>query len=155
FRSVKAPASARAPFVFADLENRTVSELVAGAAVFRNKGLGTFDPASKLNGLEGTVAVAAADFDGGGKLELAVIGTDGTLRVLRNVTESTNGMLGVGLKGVKNLRLAPGAKVEVKAGPQYQKKIYEGVPLLFGVGASKTVDTVRITWPNGTIQNET
>jgi tetratricopeptide (TPR) repeat protein len=155
FQSVKAPAGARAPFVFADLENRTVSELVAGAAIFRNKGLGTFDPASKLNGLEGAVAVAVADFDGDGKLDLAVIGTDGTLRVLRNVTESANSMLRVGLKGVKNLRLAPGAKVEVKAGPQYQKKIYEGVPLLFGVGASKTVDTVRITWPNGTIQNET
>ena len=29
------------------------------------------------------------------------------------------------------------------------------MPLLFGMGASQTVDTVRITWPNGTIQNET
>jgi hypothetical protein len=56
---------------------------------------------------------------------------------------------------VKNLRLAPGAKVEVKAGQRYQKQTYEGMPLLFGMGASQTVDTVRITWPNGTVQNET
>jgi tetratricopeptide (TPR) repeat protein len=155
FQSAKAPAGARAPFVFADLENRTVSELVAGEAVFRNKGLGAFDPASKPHGLEGAAAVAVADFDGDGKLDLAVIGSDGALRVLRNITGSANGGLRVGLKGVKNLRLAPGAKVEVKTGQQYQKKIYEGVPLLFGVGTYKAVDTVRITWPNGTIQNET
>jgi tetratricopeptide (TPR) repeat protein len=156
FQSAKAPAGARAPFVFADLENRTVSELVAGATVLRNNGLGAFDTASKLNDLEGTLAVAAADFDSDGKLDVAVIGTDGTLRVLRNVTKGeANGWLRVGLKGVKNLRLAPGAKVEVKAGQRYQKQSYEGVPLLFGMGASQTVDTVRITWPNGTIQNET
>jgi tetratricopeptide (TPR) repeat protein len=155
FQSSKALTGARAPFVFADLENRTVSELVAGGAVFRNRGLGAFDPASQPNGLQEAAALAAADFDGDGKLDMAMVGTDGTLRVLWNVTKSANGGLRVGLKGVKNLRLAPGAKVEVKAGQRYQKKIYEGVPLLFGVGADQSVDTVRIAWPNGTIQNET
>jgi tetratricopeptide (TPR) repeat protein len=155
FQPSKAPAGARAPFVFADLENRTVSELVAGGAVFRNQGLGGFAPASKLGGLEAVAALAAADFDADWKLDVAVVGSDGTLRVLRNATESTNGGLRVGLKGVKNLKLAPGAEVEVKAGRRYQKQIYAGVPLLFGVGAYETVDTVRITWPNGTIQNET
>src|SRR5215468_5133655 len=155
FRSAQAPAGAKAPFVFADLENRAVSDLMAGAAVFRNNGLGAFDAASKPHGLEGAMALAVADFDGAGKLDMAVIGADGTLRVLRNVTKSeANGWMRVGLKGVKNLRLAPGAKVEVKAGQRYQKQSYEGVPLLFGMGASQTVDTVRITWPNGTIQNE-
>jgi tetratricopeptide (TPR) repeat protein len=156
FRSAKAPAGAKTPFVFADLENRAVSELVAGTAIFRNNGLGAFGAASPLTGVEGAVAVAAADFDDDGKLDVAVIGTDGTLRVLRNATNSAaNAWLRVGLKGVKNLRLAPGAQVEVKAGQWYQKQNYEGVPLLFGLGASQTVDTVRITWPNGTIQNET
>lgn len=155
FRPTQAPAGARAPFVFADLENRTVSELVAGGAVFRNQGLGMFAPALKLDGLEAMAAVVAADFDGDWKLDIAVVGTDGTLRMLRNATESAHGGLRVGLKGVKNLKLAPGAEVEVKAGRRYQKQLYEGVPLLFGVGAYKAVDTVRITWPNGTIQNET
>ena len=32
---------------------------------------------------------------------------------------------------------------------------YAGVPLLFDAGDHATVDTVRITWPNGLIQNET
>jgi tetratricopeptide (TPR) repeat protein len=154
FQSSKAPPGARAPFIFADLENRTVSELVAGGAVYRNKGLGAFEPASTPEGLEAAVALATADFDADGKMDFAVVEADGTLRVLRNVTDSANSGLRVGLKGVKNLRLAPGAKVEVKTGRRYQKKIYEGLPLLFGVGAYKSVDTVRITWPNGTIQNE-
>jgi tetratricopeptide (TPR) repeat protein len=155
FQSSTAPAGATTPFVFADLENRTVSELVAGGAVFRNKGLGTFDPASKPEGLEAAAALTAADFDTDGKLDLAAVESDGTLRVLRNATDSANAGLRVGLKGVKNLKLPLGAEVEVKTGRRYQKKLYEGVPLAFGVGAYTLVDTVRITWPNGTIQNET
>src|SRR5262252_5534174 len=67
FRGAKAPAGARAPFVFADLENRAVSELVAGATILRNNGLGAFEATSQLNGVEGAVAMAAADFDGDGK----------------------------------------------------------------------------------------
>lgn len=61
----------------------------------------------------------------------------------------------VGLAGVKNLKLGYGAEVEVKAGASYQKKMYQGVPLAFDLGARSSADTVRITWPNGLIQNET
>src|SRR5207253_3440353 len=60
----------------------------------------------------------------------------------------------VALTGVKNLKLAYDAEVEVKAGASYQKKIYEGVPLSFDLGGRAMADTVRITWPNGLIQNE-
>lgn len=61
----------------------------------------------------------------------------------------------VGLTGVKNLKLAYGAEVELKAGALYRKQIYEGVPLTFPLGARTEADTVRITWANGLIQNET
>ncbi len=155
FQSAKAPAGASAPFLFADLENRTLSELVASGAVFRNRGRGAFDAATRPKGLEVAAAMTAADFDADWKLDLVTVGSDGALRVLRNTTDSANTGLRIGLKGVKNLKLAPGAEVEVKAGRRYQKQIYDGVPLLFGVGAYTSVDTVRITWPNGTIQNET
>lgn len=63
--------------------------------------------------------------------------------------------IGVELQGVKNLKLAQGAEVEIKAGLLYDKKPYQGVPLLFDLRGYKEVDTVRITWPNGLIQNET
>ncbi len=61
----------------------------------------------------------------------------------------------VRLEGIKNLKLAYGAEVEVKAGALYRKQVYEGVPLLFELGTHANVDTVRIAWPNGLIQNET
>lgn len=60
----------------------------------------------------------------------------------------------VHLTGIKNLKLAYGAQVEVKAGALYQKKVYEGVPVMFALGPRTIVDTVRTTWPNGLIQNE-
>ncbi len=63
--------------------------------------------------------------------------------------------IGVRLIGIKNLKLAYGAEVEIKAGQLYQKKIYDGAPLVFELGSRTVVDTVRITWPNGLIQNET
>ena len=61
----------------------------------------------------------------------------------------------VTLAGVKNLKLGYGAEVEIKAGASYQKKVYQGVPLAFDLGGRGDADTVRITWPNGLIQNET
>jgi tetratricopeptide (TPR) repeat protein len=61
----------------------------------------------------------------------------------------------VTLNGVKNLKLGYDAEVEIKAGASYQKKMYRGVPLLFDLGGRAAADTVRITWPNGLIQNET
>jgi hypothetical protein len=60
----------------------------------------------------------------------------------------------VALAGVKNLKLGPGTEVEVKSGRHYQKQMYEGVPLLFGLGPEKALDTIRISWANGMIQNE-
>ena len=36
----------------------------------------------------------------------------------------------------------------------YRSQFYTGVPLLFDAADHTTIDTVRITWPNGLIQNE-
>ena len=65
------------------------------------------------------------------------------------------GAIRVALSGVKNLKLAYDAEIEVKAGASYRKKIYRGVPLVFDLGERPSADTVRITWANGLIQNET
>jgi hypothetical protein len=58
------------------------------------------------------------------------------------------------LNGIKSVKTAIGATVEVKAGATYQKKIYEGIPLWFGVDNYAEADTVRFTWPRGVIQND-
>ncbi|HEV7784361.1 MAG TPA: hypothetical protein VGQ28_03425, partial [Thermoanaerobaculia bacterium] len=127
----KTPAAA--PFVFADLDHRGLATLVSL-------------PASVL---------AAADIDGDGRTDLAAVSRDGSLKLYRNVTETPNHWLAVSLQGVKNLKLAPAAEVEVKAGPIYRKQLYQGVPLIFGLSGQTGADTIRITWPNGLIQNET
>ncbi len=101
------------------------------------------------------VAAVAADFDGDGKIDLASLDGEGVLRRHSNATPSPYRSLSVSLSGVKNLKLAAGSEVEVKAGRSYQKQTYHGVPLVFGLGAREKVDAVRVTWPNGLIQNET
>ena len=95
-----------------------------------------------------------ADFDGQGRLARARIATDGALMLDRDTTPNYGNWIEIALVGVKNLKSAVGAKVEVKAGTLYEKQTYDGVPLVFRLGSQKTVDTVRITWPNGLIQNE-
>lgn len=140
------------PVAFAPLENRTVDDLITGASLYRNQGAGNF----AASGAAPVVlsAVVAEDFDGDGRADLAGIAADGALHLLRNQTVDKNRWFEAGLTGVKNLKLASGATVEIKAGASYQKKIYRGVPLLFGTGPYGELDTVRITWPNGLIQNE-
>ncbi len=85
----------------------------------------------------------------------AIIAADGSLHYLqRNTAATGQHSLTVALRGVKNLKLANTATVEVKAGALYQKKIYREAPLYFDMRGYAEADTVRITWPNGLIQNE-
>ena len=140
--------------IVADLANRALADLVVNSVVYRNDGRGGFQrSASQI--IPDNVAMAAADFDGTGHTDLALVSSDGALELAKNDTGTSNHFLRVQLEGMKNLKLAPGAVVEVKAGAWYQKRAYTGVPLLFGLRDYAEIDTVRITWPNGLVQNET
>jgi len=141
--------------VLADLDNRGRLDFVAGGVVFRNHGQGRFEPAKPPAGFPDALAWCAADFDSDGRTDLAAVGRDGQVSLLRNATATKHNWLRVALTGVRAPRLAPGAEVEVRSATRYQKKVYEGLPLLFGLRSDQTVDMVRITWPNGLIQNET
>ena len=79
---------------------------------------------------------------------------DGALLLDRDVTRDYGNWIAVELTGVKNLKSAIGAKVEVKSGASYEKQVYAGLPLVFRLGSHNSVDTVRITWANGLVQNE-
>jgi tetratricopeptide (TPR) repeat protein len=96
-----------------------------------------------------------ADFDRNGRLARAWVGADGVLNLDANVAQAYGNWIEVALEGVKNPKIPLETKVEVKAGASYEKQTYHGIPLLFRLGAHAHVDTVRITWPNGMIQNET
>ena len=93
-----------------------------------------------------------ADFNQDGRLDTADV-VDSKVRLRLN-TVGRN-WIRVQLEGVRNPKLAPDAWVEVKSGTLYRRARYSGVPLLFSLGAATEADTVRITWPNGLIQNET
>ncbi|HUB82371.1 MAG TPA: FG-GAP-like repeat-containing protein [Bryobacteraceae bacterium] len=96
----------------------------------------------------------AADFTGNGRLDYAGIAPGGDLLMFHDTTGDYGNWIEIGLIGVKNNKLSFNAKVEVKAGTNYQKMTYAGIPLVFRLGDLTTVDTVRITWANGLIQNE-
>jgi len=137
-------------FTLVDLDNRGALDVVLAGSVIRNLGNRKFANPQKLAATEGCASLLEAiDIDKDGRTDL-VCGT----RHLLNRNTTGHSWIGVNLQGVKNLKLAQGAEVEVKAGPRYQKAIYNGRPLTFGLGKEKSADTVRITWPNGLIQNE-
>ena len=148
------PAPAVPALAFADLEDRGLADMVAGDSVFLNQGLGKVGAGKNPGGLPDAVAWARADFENDGRIDLAAVASDGSIHLLSNQTATKNQWIRVALAGVKNLKLGPGTEVEVKSGTHYQKQMYEGVPLLFGLGPEKAVDTIRISWANGMIQNE-
>jgi tetratricopeptide (TPR) repeat protein len=142
-------------YIFADLENRGFDDLAARNGIFRNQGLVQFGKPVEPAGFADFRALAQADFDGDGRADIAAVAPDGSIHVLLNRTVTKNGWLKVALTGVKNLKAGAGTDIEIKSGDRYQKAVYEGVPLLFGLGPRTRADAVRITWPNGMIQNET
>lgn len=85
---------------------------------------------------------------------IAGLDNDGKLHYFVNQTATKQNWLRVELVGVKNIKSADTATVEVKAGGLYRKKVYKNGPLVFPLATYPEADTVRITWPNGLIQNE-
>lgn len=132
----------RSGFALADLENRGALDIVSGNSVWRNDRRGTFTKRATPLPLD------CPSWSSSGSDLIC-----GTKRLV-NRTAAGNNFIGVSLTGVKNIKSAVGSEVEVKAGARYQKKLYAGTPLIFGLGSEKIADTVRITWPNGLIQNE-
>ena len=151
------PQSADHAYVYADLENRGLLDLATGPETRRGKGLAQWDAPRAAAGLSGAAALAAADFDVDGRMDLFAVKPDGTLARFTNQTPLKNNWLRVQLTGIKNLKLAPGAEIEVKTGALYEKRLYAGVPLLFGLrgythrrGAVK-----RSHWPGSRVTRTT
>jgi len=95
-----------------------------------------------------------ADFNGDNRDGFAKVLEDGTVHVYFNNSQATHWMT-VHIQGVTNTKQASGAIVEMKSADYYEKKVYMGMGLPFALGPRAEADTIRITWPNGFIQNET
>jgi hypothetical protein len=130
--------------------------------LFRNLGAGLFaDNTHPLlgDGSNGSAA-ASADFDGDGALDLYLVNSYSADRLLRN--ETTGGhWLEIDLEGTASNRLGIGARLTAVAGGVSQTRQLGGdaghmsrnAPTLhFGFGSTTLVDTLRILWPSGTLQ---
>ncbi len=145
---------AATPVAFADLGNRGFTDYVSPTGVRQNQGALQFVEPKSVQGLPVAKAWVAADFTGDGLADLAAITDDNRVVLVENKTQAGNAWVDVQIMGVKNLKIPMGSEIEIKAGSSYQKKLYTGLPVIFGSDSRKTADTVRITWPNGLIQNE-
>jgi hypothetical protein len=140
--------------------------------LYHNNGDGTFtkittgSPANEVSNCRGCSWV---DYDNDGFLDLFAARGDGRGNYLyhnnwRN-TANSNGWLTVKLAGTVSNRSAIGAKVRVKATIRgkifWQLRQITGGPGFsggnelqanFGLGDATDVDTVRLEWPSGTVQ---
>ncbi len=107
--------------------------------------------------------VAFADLKGKGSPDLVVTQEGAPPLILENIGANKNNWLAVDLKGLNDNKSGVGTKVELFAGPLYQKfeissasgyLSQNATPLLVGLGSQKVADAIRLLWPTGVPQDE-
>jgi hypothetical protein len=112
----------------------------------------------------GSRSSAIFDLDGDGDLDIVTNDLNSEPQVLiSSLAEKKPGLrwLKVKLRGTESNRDALGARVRVKSGAQTWTQWNDGstgylshgvMPLYFGLGDAKKIDTVEVTWPSGKTQ---
>ncbi len=131
--------------------------------LFCNERDGTFSDVTNAVGggdFDGR-GVAFADYDNDGDLDLFVTADVGEPNQLwRNDTETSHHWLGLRLVGTASNRSAIGARVEVTTPLRTTVQEVSGgagrgsqnaLPLLFGLGAADTVESITVAWPGGAV----
>jgi hypothetical protein len=139
-----------------DYDNDGDEDLWVGSRLFQNDGVfGDVSSAAGLAGLDPDAVLEARpfDYDEDGDPDIALLLRDGSVRLLKNEGGNRNSWLRVRLDGIQSNRFGVATKVEVRAGVFFQRKIAEGLPVLFGLGDRKAVDVLRLWWPTGVAQN--
>jgi len=137
--------------------------------VFRNLGGMTFEALTERAGLAAQApsrhrGSAIGDLNGDGRLDIAVSALSAPAEIWLNDSPGPNNWIELKLQGTKSNRDGIGARIKVTAGGRNQ---YDHVaftrgyasssagPVHFGLGASKSADSIEITWPSGTVQTLT
>jgi tetratricopeptide (TPR) repeat protein len=108
-------------------------------------------------------AVAIADIDNNGSADLLLTQAGGEPLLLRNEGATQHNWMRIDLKALNDNKSGIGTKVELYAGPLYQK--WEAVgssgylgqnssSILAGLGSEKNAEVVRLLWPTGVPQDE-
>jgi enediyne biosynthesis protein E4 len=132
--------------------------------LYHNRGDGTFDEVAAQFGTVMTEprvsrGLAAGDLDDDGRLDLVINDLDGSPQILHNETADAGNWLLVRLKGRAPNSGAVGAVVTARAGGVLRRRLVqsgssyisqEDKRLHFGLGAVGQVDSLEVTWPDGT-----
>jgi tetratricopeptide (TPR) repeat protein len=157
---------------FVDYDNDGLLDLFiaakSGPRLYRNAGSSWIDVTERA-GFSGLVAgakeyICAASFgdvDRDGDLDVAVLLTNGELRLWRNEGGNAQKALRVDLAGRVSNKAGVGSKIELRAGSLRERaETSAATPaiapadVLFGLGRRSTADVVRVIWPSGTMQAE-
>jgi len=109
-------------------------------------------------------ALAVASLNGDGNYDLVATQLGGPPLVLRASGANKHNWIQVNLQALFDNKSGIGTKVEVFAGPLYQKWEVQGAsgylsqnaaPIYAGLGSEREADVVRLLWPTGVPQDET
>lgn len=131
------------------------------AQVFLNRGNGQFDEAKQAEGVlaERIVAraVAYADYDRDGDVDLLLTENDGPAHLWRNDLNTPN-FLRVSVTGSTSNRNGLGTEIiAVVDGLRMYRRVRTGssyltqseIPVTFGLGTATSIDSLLFTWPSG------
>lgn len=129
----------------------------------RNGGFLDISAASGANDPGQGRSVAVADYDGDGRLDMAVVNYGQPLLLYRNLSgEASNNWLRLDLEGTRSNRDAVGARVHMFASglPAQMREVQIGQglgscdarALHFGLGDAQRIDRIVIRWPSGQVQ---
>jgi enediyne biosynthesis protein E4 len=137
--------------------------------LFHNEAGTVFRPVGQEAGTAFSVPIvgrgaAFGDYDNDGRVDAVLVNEEGPVLLLHNEAQTGNHWLGVKLVGTRSDRDAIGARVElIRDGGKLVREqqtcggyISSHDPrLLFGLGKSGKVDSLRVRWPDGSIQTVT
>lgn len=151
---IRKTVPANGGFLFTDFSNLAVRDWLAGGVLLAGDDA-NFSQSREMATASATSALVAADFNLDGKLDFAGVTRDGAILRCLNQTDTLNRWLRITPRNRDAAKTIRGTVVKVKSGARSQQFLYEASSLHVGVRSNLTVDTIQLTWPDGTVQTET